>query len=445
MKLRFDFLFRIYVGTLVVLLAWSLWAASPTTVTNAEPAATNATTNASADTMSASRVRTEDMVKALTGLDENELTFGLQNVPWLREVKLMGEPLWKYLASLIYILLAFYLAKALDWVTNAVLRRWAARTSTNFDDLLLDLLHGPVKVVCFVILLHVGLNLIRWPAWVERFTSNGMKLLVALSLTYLALKMVDLALRLWQQRSANKKDEQFHLQVFPIIRKSLKLFVVIVAVLITAPHLGLNITGLVASLSIGGLAIGLAAQDTLANLFGAVAVLVDKPFHVGDRIQIDGLEGVVETIGFRCTRVRNLDGHLVSIPNKTVGNATITNISLRPNIRSVINIGITYDANRATIERALTLLKEIFGSHPRTADLLISFNKFTDSTLNLQVVHWWRGDDARLHLADLQTLNLNVKEQFDRDGIAFAYPTQTLFLRPDASWPAPPPPLTAQT
>lgn len=377
------------------------------------------------------------MVQALTGLDEDQLTFGLRNIPFLRDLKFLGEPLWKYIASALYILLAFYAAKLLDHVTNAVLKRWASRTQTKFDDLLLELLHGPVKVVCFVILLHVGLNLIRWPPWVERFLSNGLKIVVALSLTYLALKVVDMLLRVWQQRSANKKDEQFHLQVFPIIRKSIKVFVVIVAFLVTAPHLGLNITGLVASLSIGGLAIGLAAQDTLANLFGAVAVLVDKPFHVGDRILIENVEGNVEAIGFRCTRVRNLDGHLVSIPNKLVGNATIINVTQRPSVRTIINIGITYDASRATIERALSLLGEVYRKHPRTVDAWIAFNKFGDFALNLQVMHWWKGDDPKTYFADLQAMNLDIKERFDAAGIEFAFPTQTIHLRPgpDASPP----------
>jgi MscS family membrane protein len=439
MKIRFESLFRLYIGTLVVLLAWSVWSADSSSATNAPhtlAGVTNATPGGSLPVLPS--INTKEMFQALTGLDDDQLTFGLRNIPWLRNVKLLGEPLWKYIASALYIFLAFYVAKFLDYLTNAILKRWASRTETKFDDLLLELLHGPVKVVGFVILLHVGLNLIRWPGWVERFLSNGLKIAVALSLTYLVIKLVDLLLGVWEQRSANKKDEQFHLQLFPIIRKSIKAFVVVVSFLITAPHLGLNITGLIASLSIGGLAIGLAAQDTLANLFGAVAVLVDKPFHVGDRIQIESVDGIVETIGFRCTRVRNLDGHLVSLPNKLVGSATITNITQRPNIRTIINVGITYSTGRAGIERALGLLTEIFKNHPRTADAWISFNRFADSSLNLQVIHWWKGEDYKVYLADIQAMNLDVKERFDAAGLAMAFPTQTLYLRQEKGWELPP-------
>ena len=225
------------------------------------------------------------------------------------------------------------------------------------------------------------------------------------------------------------EDDQFNKELLPIIRNSLRVFVIIVAFLVTSQNLGLNITGLVASLSIGGLALGLAAQDTLANLFGAVSVLVDKPFRIGDRIQLDNVDGVVEQIGFRSTRVRNQDGYLVTIPNKAVGNATITNIALRANIRTLMNIGITYDTPTEKLKRALQILEEIYRSHPMILDVWISFNKFGDSALNIQVIHWWKSTDQKVYLAGMQQLNLRIKERFDQEGIDFAFPTQTLHVK----------------
>jgi MscS family membrane protein len=164
-------------------------------------------------------------------------------------------------------------------------------------------------------------------------------------------------------------------------------------------------------------------------MFGAVAVLLDKPFRVGDRIVLDSVEGVVETIGFRSTRVRNLDGHLVTIPNKTVGNATITNISERPSIRTVMNIGITYDAQPAKVQRAVEILNEVCRAHPKTREVTVGFNRFAESALNIQVIHWWNGTDGPEHLAGMQELNLAIKERFDAAGIDFAFPTQTIHLR----------------
>jgi len=207
-----------------------------------------------------------------------------------------------------------------------------------------------------------------------------------------------------------------------------------VAVLVTSQNLGFDITAAIAGLSVGGLALGLAAQDTVANLFGAVAIFIDKPFRIGDRIQLDSVDGLVETIGLRSTRVRNLDGHLITIPNKTMGNATITNITRRPNIKTVMNIGITYDAATEKVKRALQILKEVYKDHPQTFDCLISFNKFADSALNIQVVHWWNSTDYKEYLAGLQEMNLMLKERFDKEGIGFAFPTQTVYVKQDSDW-----------
>jgi MscS family membrane protein len=415
MKLRFDTVYRGGMGLLAALLCWSVWTQAQTASTNAPGVFTAPPTNS--------------LAAKLSQFDEAYVSFGLNRVEFLSEHSLLGQPLWKYAASLLFVFLAFYVSKFLDFATRVWLKRLAARTQTTLDDLLLELLNGPVKVVAFVIFLHVGLGLFQWPPAVQNILSKLMILIVAGSLTYMAAKLIDLLLGAWTRKVATTRDEQFHKQLFPIIRRTLKVFVVIVSFLVTAPHLGLNITGLIASLSIGGLALGLAAQDTLANMFGAVAVLVDKPFHVGDRIQLDGVDGVVETIGFRSTRVRNLDGHLVTIPNKTVGNAIITNITQRPSIRTILNIGITYDSDEKKIERAVELLREIYQEHPNTQDVWISFNKFGDFALNLQVIHWWNNTDYQAYLAGMQELNLAIKQRFDAEGISFAFPTQTLFLK----------------
>jgi MscS family membrane protein len=277
-----------------------------------------------------------------------------------------------------------------------------------------------------------------WPEWTARFISGGLKIIVAASFTYVALKLVDLFMGLWEQRVASADDTMLDAQLFPVLRKSLKAFVVVVAVLVTSQNLGMNITGLLASLSIGGLAVGLAAQDTLSNLFGAVAILADKPFKVGDRIQLDQVDGVVESIGLRSTRVRNLDGHLVTVPNKTMGNATIVNVTRRPTIKTVMNLGLTYDTPVDKVQRALAIIEQVFRSHPNTADLIISFDKFADSSLNIQVIHWWSSTDVREHLAGIQTLNLELKQRFDAEAISFAFPSRTVYLRPEAPAGAPP-------
>jgi MscS family membrane protein len=183
---------------------------------------------------------------------------------------------------------------------------------------------------------------------------------------------------------------------------------------------------------VGGLALGLAAQDTVANMFGAVAIFLDKPFHLGDLIKVEGVEGSVESIGLRSTRIRNADGHHVSIPNKLMGNAIITNITRRPTIRTEMNLGLTCETSVEKVRRATTILAEVLRGNPKTADLLISFNKFTDSALNVLVVHVWDGTDAKEHFAQMQEWNLQIKQRFEAEKIELAFPTRTIYLKQDA-------------
>jgi MscS family membrane protein len=357
------------------------------------------------------------------------LTFGLDRVPILEVYKIFDIPLWQYCASLIYIFLAFYVSKILDFLTRVWLKRWAEKTETKFDDLLLDLLNGPVKIISFVIFLRIGLEVFSWPAMVQTVLTKGFTIIVAISLTYTVLKFIDLVLGYWKQRAGDNRDKTFDEQLFPIIRKSLKMFVIVIATLVTLDNIGVNITAAIASLSIGGLAIGLAAQDTLANLFGAVSVFLDKPFRIGDRVKVEAVDGAVEAIGLRSTRVRTLDGHLASIPNKILGNSTIVNVTERPTIKTEMNFGVTYDTSTEKLKLALKILDEVFRAHPKTIDLIVSFNKFADSALNIQVVHWWGGTDARQQLAGMQEMNLKIKERFDAERIDFAFPSQTHYVK----------------
>jgi len=354
-----------------------------------------------------------------------------QDWPFLQH-RLMGNELWKYIFSFAYVFLAFYASKFLDYATRGWLKKWVEKTETQLDNLLLTVLNGPIKIISFVIFLRIGLDIFDWPPGAYNILTKCFTVVVAVTITYTSMKLVDLLMSYWQLKSAPDSDREFREQIFPIIRKTLKAFVVVVAALVTLSNVGIDITAVIASLSIGGLAVGLAAQDTLANLFGAVAILLDKPFRIGDQITVDGLTGVVETIGLRSTRIRNLDGHLVTIPNKTIGNATLTNVTSRANIKTTMNIGITYDTPAEKVRQALALLEEIYKGHPKTADLLISFNKFGDSALNLQVVHWWGATDMKAYLAGMQEINLAIKDRFDAEGISFAFPTQTVYLKQDS-------------
>jgi MscS family membrane protein len=115
-----------------------------------------------------------------------------------------------------------------------------------------------------------------------------------------------------------------------------------------------------------------------------------------------------------------------------MGNATITNVTLRPSIKTVMNIGITYDTPVAKVNRALDILNDIYRKNPNTADVIVSFNQFADSSLNLLVVHWWNSLDHRAYLDGMQAMNLAIKERFDAEGIGFAFPSRTVYLKQDS-------------
>ena len=423
MKRSLETIFRTFVILLLAVVLWSVWRAEAQTNQDATAAAVvvaGVTNVAPGNIVMAGHqsAAMPDWVERVTA-----------DFPVLNH-RFLGNEAWKYLFSLIYVFLAFYVSKLLDFLTRVWLKRWAERTKTKFDDLILDLLNGPVKVVSFVVFLRIGLEVFSWGATVQMVLEKTFALVVVITITYTVLKFVDLVLGYWRLRVAGGADREFNEQLFPIVRKSFKIFIIIIAVLFVCQNIfEKNISAILASLSIGGLAIGLAAQDTLANLFGAVAVFVDKPFRIGDRIKLDSLEGDVETIGLRSTRVRTLDGHLASIPNKTVGNATIVNVTERPTIKTEMNLGVTYDTSSEQLRRALKIIEEVYRGHAKTTDLLVGFNKFADSALNIQVVHWWGGTDARENLAALQEMNLKLKERFDAEQINFAFPTQTLYVK----------------
>ncbi len=421
MRPKFRTVFTGYLLLLLTLLVWSVWVSAQTNV----PASVRVT----------NAPQSNVVARVASALSPEPVTFGLDQIDSLQATWL-GRPAWQYLAFLLYVAGAFLAARLVNFLANAALKKFVARTKTNADDILLRLAAGPIRVVVFVILLHIGLRIFTWPEWLEIFLSKGLKLVVAASLTYVAVRCVDVFMDVWQEKKSRDAEHPLDQHLLPLIRNSAKVFLVLVAVLVTAQNLGVNITSLLASLSIGGLALGLAAQDTLANLFGAVAIFLDKPFRIGDRILVDAIDGTVETIGLRSTRVRNGNGHLVSIPNKAMGNATVTNVSQRPTIRTEMNLGLTYDTPNAKLREALRLLEEIYRGHPLTQDVWVNFNKFADSALNINIIHWWKAQDQREYLAGMQELNLTVKEKLEAAGVEFAFPSQTLYHKPADAKPA---------
>jgi MscS family membrane protein len=194
------------------------------------------------------------------------------------------------------------------------------------------------------------------------------------------------------------------------------------------------ITSIIAGLGIGGLALALASQDSLKHFFGSVVIFADRPFEVGDRLDVDGFDGIVDRVGFRSTRLRTLDGHMVTIPNGELANKSIRNISKRPFIRRIADITITYDTPPEKIEQALAILKELLANHEGMhADLppRVFFSDFNADSLNLKVIYWYHPPLYWDYMAFSERFNMEVFTRFNQAGIDFAFPTQTIHLAGD--------------
>jgi MscS family membrane protein len=245
------------------------------------------------------------------------------------------------------------------------------------------------------------------------------------------VSIVDFQLKKWAVSTDNPIDDV----LAPLAGRTLRVFIVIIGGILILQNLtGVKIGPLLASLGIGGIAIALAAKDSIANLFGTLTILFDKPFKIGERVVIDKYDGVVEGVGFRSTRIRTLTGHLVAIPNEKVVSSGVENIGKRPHIRWLTNIDITYDTPPDKVEKAVSIVKEILdnheGMHPDFPPR-VYFNGFNDWSLNITVFAWYHPADYWDMQEWQQRTCLELLRRFNDEGINFAFPSRTLYLAND--------------
>ena len=262
--------------------------------------------------------------------------------------------------------------------------------------------------------------------------------LLVLAVAHVLYRLVD-AVDVWICNFASKTESKLDDMLAPLVRRSLRTTIVILTLVQIASILSDKPpTSIIAGLGVASLAIGLAAQDMIKNVFGSIMLLTDRPFEVGDRVVIDGHDGPVEAIGFRSTRIRTLEGHVVTVPNGALANKTIQNIGKRQRIRRTIDVTITYDTEADKIERAVQIIKDILANHEGMhADFppRVFFNDFKDTSLNIFVVYWYHPPDYWAFAAFNERVNLAIFRGFATEQIEFAFPTQTLFLAGDPNRP----------
>jgi len=209
-----------------------------------------------------------------------------------------------------------------------------------------------------------------------------------------------------------------------------------------------QVTSILAGLGIGGLAVTLAAQDSIKNVFGSLVIIADKPFMIDERIVVDNVDGIVEEVGVRSTRIRTMSGNVVTIPNGELANKTIENIGQRRSITRAIDISLTYDMTAAKVTRAKAILAEILavpagqGARTENGDVQadgmkprIYFKEFANSSINVSVQYWYNSANYWDYMAYNDWFNFEVLKRFGAEGIDMAFPTQTLYLAGDPKHP----------
>ncbi len=296
----------------------------------------------------------------------------------------------------------------------------------------LKALAKPVPFLFFTVGLRQGMRVFAFDPAVAGIVYDAFAVLYTIAAAFFVYSLVDVVdygIAHVASRTQTKMDDM----LAPMVRKSLRVVIVILALVQVAQILSDKpITSIIAGLGVGGLAVALAAQETIKNFFGSLVIFADKPFELGDRIVVGGHDGSVEEVGFRSTRIRTLDGHLVTVPNGELANLMIQNIGKRPYIKRVMNVAITYDTPPDKVRRAVDILKELLDNHEGMhADFppRVFFSDFNDSSLNILAIYWYHPPEYWKYLEHAEALNMELLRRYNEAGIEFAFPTRTLHVK----------------
>jgi MscS family membrane protein len=280
-----------------------------------------------------------------------------------------------------------------------------------------------------VLLLALLVPVLQLPVGSARYIDPLLRALLPLFGIIVFYKMADI-LALYLQKLASKTESTLDDQLVPLFRKTLKTFIVVIGALFILENLNVPILPLLTGLSIGGLAFALAAQDTIKNFFGSLMIFIDKPFQIGDWITSGPIDGTVEEVGFRSTRVRTFRNSVVYVPNGSLADSTIDNHGLRKYRRFYTQIAITYDTPADLIELFTEGLKKIVEKHPKTwKDFYeVHFNDMASSSLNIMFYVFFDVPTWSQELRARHEVLLEIVRLAEKLGINFAFPTQTLHI-----------------
>lgn len=357
---------------------------------------------------------------------------------WLGQQVLWGVTPWQLGLALVIVFLGFLSRRLILSLFDGILKRVARRSEVDWDDDAVELLPAPLALVIHILLWYAAaavLALPQEPVDIRLFVFQGLEVALAVAVTWVVFRLLDVVSRVLE-RLSERTDTRLDDQIVPLLRKTLKVFLAVTVAVMVVQNLGYSVTSFIASLGIGGLALALAAKDTVANFFGSVVVFTDRPFHVGDWIAFGEVEGVVEEVGFRTTRIRRLDHALVTVPNMTFTSTPIINRSARPNWRIKLVVGLTYETSADQMERFLASVRALLKRQPGIDQTFhfAHFVGFGGSSLDVEVYCFAATRVWPDWLAIQEDLMLAIMRLIDAQGLEVAFPTRTVYFR-DEQWP----------
>lgn len=344
------------------------------------------------------------------------------------DVRTSGNTVTHYVIALVLLVGALVLRHVVTRIIFAGLKKLASKTETTLDDKLFPAMEQPVATFIMLVGIFASLSVLKLSPDSDRYIGYGSTVAFSLVIFWGLLRAFNAIL---DHAHEVAREKQMGIAAFmPWIKKSLVSLFVVVGVLLTAQSLGADVKAFLAGLGIGGLAFALAAQDTIANLFGSIVVAIDQPFKLGEAVKIGANEGVVEDIGLRSTKLRPPGKNLIIIPNKTVAAEAIINNSRFIRRRFEQVIGLTYATKPDQMEAIVNEFRRIITSEAEVdkASVMVFFRDLSASSLDIWVVYEATDPDFQKSMRLKQRVNLALMRAVDAAGLAFAFPTQTIEL-----------------
>jgi MscS family membrane protein len=340
--------------------------------------------------------------------------------------------LWQWAGLLLVVLVAWLLSWLAVRLVYAVLRPLVGLTETTLDNRLLDVLMSPLRLLAGVVIFAVGVLPLGLSLEVREVLHNLQRGLAVVAFAWLFMRLVDMGGALLRER-LESSGRQAALTVLPLGEKAVKVVVLGLAFLMMLQNLGFNVTGVIAGLGIGGLALALAAQKTVENLFGGVSLIMDQPVRVGDFCKYGDRVGTVEDIGLRSTRVRSLDRTIVTVPNANFAYLQLENFADRERILFNPTLGLRRETTPDQLRWVLAGARRLLASHPRVdKDGHVRLVACKESSLDVEIFAYVTTTDWEEFLAIQEDLYLRLLDVVAAGGTALAVPTRVTYQRPDA-------------